>query len=95
MLISVVFTMPLRRRITVIIVSILQSMKLRLRKAEPFAQSDLQSWDRSPGAAGAISEMGIGFGAANNTQRKSGMMITSIARQENTLLIANRRIFRR
>lgn len=54
--------------------------EIETQKAEPFAQSDLQSWDRSPGAASAISEMGIGFGAANNTQRKSGTMITSIAR---------------
>lgn len=41
------FTMPLRRRIVVIIVSILQSMKLRLGRAELFAWSDLQSWDQT------------------------------------------------
>lgn len=34
---TVVFTVPFRRRITVIIVSVLQSMKLRLGEAEQFA----------------------------------------------------------
>lgn len=62
--------MPLRRMITVIIVSVLQSMELRLGEAEGFAWSDLQSWDQNPGASGVISQRQISSGTANNSQKK-------------------------
>jgi len=55
-------------------------MKLRLRKAERFAWSGLQSWGGNSGASGVSSEMEIGFGPANNTQKSSGMTIAPAAR---------------
>lgn len=61
---------PLSRMIAVIIVSILQSMKLRLGETEGFAWSDLESWDHNPGASGVISQRQIISVTANNTQKK-------------------------
>lgn len=66
----VILKAPLSRMIAVVIVSILQSMKLRLGETEGFAWSDLQSWDQNPRASGVISQRQITSVTATNTQKK-------------------------